>query len=485
MVLEENTWQPARLFPITGIGGADEQERRGTSALLAVVQSVREFGRALTSRCGAPGGVIETFIEVPFTLNDKKLRPDGLIRVSRGKRTWTALVEVKTGRNGLDPDQINNYLDIARDQGFDAVITISHEIAVTPGVHPVLVDKRKLRKVELFHLSWSRIHTEALIEQANNVVSDPDQAWILSEFVRFIESPKSGAWDFEDMGPRWVEVRDAAALQTLRANSDDALAVVSKFDQLLAFAAMELSRKLGVNVQQSLTKKERSDHALRIQAQSVLLANTGQLTGSLDVPDAAFGINIVVDLRANRVDCSGMFMAPTDGRPLTRINWLVRQLKDAPDDLMISASAARSRTPGSTRTLKEVRENPSLLLDDPQAEVRSFTLTLSAKSGTKRGQGRGSFVGSVTALVDSFYIGVVQYLKNWSPAAPKPKSAPSANAQEVAVVVNPGPQVATPPQIVGASPEPPADEDLSGAVGDPKVDDSQINSQRQKMPPFG
>lgn len=399
------------------------------------MQSVREFGRALTSRCGAPSGVIETFIEVPFTLNDKKLRPDGLIRVTRGKRTWTALVEVKTGRNGLDPVQINNYLDIARDQGFDAVITISHEVAVTPGVHPVLVDKRKLRKVDLFHLSWSRIHTEALIEQANNVVADPDQAWILSEFVRFVESPKSGAWDFEDMGPRWAEVRDAIAQSTLRANSQDTLSIVSKFDQLLAFAAMELSRRLGVYVQQGLTKKERSDHALRIQSQSNLLATTGCLTGALVVPDAAVGIDILVDLRANRVDCSGVLAAPTDGRALTRINWLLRQLKDAPDDLMISVSIARSRTSGPTHTLKDVKENPTLLLDDPKADIRSFTLTLSRKSGTKRGQGRGSFVGSVTDVVDNFYIDVVQYLKSWTAPAPKPRPAPVSNAQEVAVAV--------------------------------------------------
>ena len=117
MPMVDETWQPARLFPITGIGGADEQERRGCSALLAVIQSVREFGRTLTMRCGAPAGVIETFIEVPFVLNDLKFRPDGLIRVTRGQKSWTALVEVKTGRNDLKVDQITNYPDIRSGTG--------------------------------------------------------------------------------------------------------------------------------------------------------------------------------------------------------------------------------------------------------------------------------------------------------------------------------------------------------------------------------
>jgi hypothetical protein len=233
VVVTESKWQPARLFPITGIGGADEQERRGCSALMAVIQAVREFGRELTSRCGAPAGTIETYIEVPF--ENGKFRPDGLIRVTRGKTEWTALVEVKTGRVDLPADQVENYVDIARNQGFDAVITISHQVATTPGVHPVAVDKRKLHRVALFHLSWSRIHTEALIQQSAHTVSDPDQAWILSEFIRYLEEKKSGALDFEDMGPHWTKVRDACPLGTLRAADPETLDVVSRFDQLVAF----------------------------------------------------------------------------------------------------------------------------------------------------------------------------------------------------------------------------------------------------------
>jgi hypothetical protein len=48
---------------------------------------------------GAPAGSLQTFIEVPFQHGDKQCFPDGLIRVVRGQRQWTALVEVKTGGN--------------------------------------------------------------------------------------------------------------------------------------------------------------------------------------------------------------------------------------------------------------------------------------------------------------------------------------------------------------------------------------------------
>jgi hypothetical protein len=140
----EVDWERARLFPISGIGGPDEQERRAASALLAVVQAVREFGRAITLPMGAPAGRLSAFIEVPFNDGDKKLRPDGLIQVVFGQRTWTALVEVKTGRHELIASQIESYLDVARKQKFDALLTISNQVPATPGVHPVQLPKTKM-----------------------------------------------------------------------------------------------------------------------------------------------------------------------------------------------------------------------------------------------------------------------------------------------------------------------------------------------------
>ncbi len=54
-----DTWQEARLIPTSGINGGEEQERRATSALLAVMGSVKEFGRALTQPWRA-GRVVQT-----------------------------------------------------------------------------------------------------------------------------------------------------------------------------------------------------------------------------------------------------------------------------------------------------------------------------------------------------------------------------------------------------------------------------------------
>jgi hypothetical protein len=191
----------ARLIPTSGIrDNSEEQERRGTSALLAVMTSVKEFGQALTERAGAPAGRVETFIEVPFVAVGQRVYPDGLVRVSRGKPSWTALVEVKPGRNELRCEQLETYLDVARDAGFDALITISNEIPSVPGQHPTKIDKRKLKRVTRQHFAWSEVLTEAIIQKGHKGVADPDQAWILGELIRYLEHKKSGTLDF----PVWV-----------------------------------------------------------------------------------------------------------------------------------------------------------------------------------------------------------------------------------------------------------------------------------------
>lgn len=69
--MAEDGWRQARLIPTSGISGSDEAERRATSALLAVMGSVREFGHAIVRGLGAPAGQLGTFIEVPFKAADR------------------------------------------------------------------------------------------------------------------------------------------------------------------------------------------------------------------------------------------------------------------------------------------------------------------------------------------------------------------------------------------------------------------------------
>ena len=402
-----------------GIRNAEEQERRATSALLAVLSAVDQFGLAITKPFGALKGQFEAYIEVPFELADgRSVRPDGFIRTTRGKRLWTALIEVKTGSNKLSREQVEKYLGLAKEQGFDCVITISNQIARIPGEHPVAVDKRKLRKVALHHLSWSRVLTEAVLQKSHRGVEDPDQAWILGEVIRYLEHPNAGAVDFCDMGEHWVGVRDAVKNGTLRQTDKKAVEVAGKWEELISFAALRLGRKLGTDVQGVLSAKERQDISFRIANIVDAMVTRGLMPGALRIPNTVGDIALRADLRAQQIVVSVSIDAPKTGRATTRINWLLRQLKSTSPDVRLDSWGMRSRSSMSD-LLGNVRNNQSLLIPLDNREIVSFTVSLTRPMGLKRIVGKRSFIDSVLHTLDDFYGDVAQHLREWQPAAPK------------------------------------------------------------------
>lgn len=416
--VNEAAWHAARLIPTSGINGAEEQERRATSALLAVLSSVREYGKAITQPLGAPSSTLECFIEVPFQLGDRRLYPDGLVRAKRGSKSWTALVEVKTSTNKLEPQQLEDYLEIAREHGFDALITISNEIPATPGTHPTSVDGRKLRKVALHHYSWSEILTAAVMQKEHRGVADPDQAWILGELIRYLEHPKSGAMSFEDMGEHWVPIREGVSAGTLRASDKGVAEVVARFDALIRFAGLELGRQLGSEVLPVVPRAELADPKSRVNRLVSDLVKSGRMSADLRIPGTVSDMTVTADLRAGSVYCSFSVDAPKEGKPTTRVNWLLRQLRTASDSIRVEAIPQRASV-GPTELLSKAREDSSTLVPDSGREIKSFIVTVQTAMGAKRSVGRGGFIDSVMSCVNTSYSEVGQALKAWSATPPR------------------------------------------------------------------
>ncbi len=233
-----------------------------------------------------------------------------------------ALVEVKTGRSQLQQAQIEDYLDLAREQGFDCVLTISNQIARLPGEHPVSVDGRKLRRVALHHLSWSMVLTQAIMVKVHKGVKDDDQAWILGELIRYLEHPRAGAHDFDDMGEHWVSVREAAIAGTLRETDKNAAEVASRWEELLSFVVIRLGRHLGADVQKVLSRGDLKSPQLRIAGSIEGMSERAELDGVIRIPNAISDLGVVVDLRAQQVRCSVTVKSPSEGRAKTRVNWL-------------------------------------------------------------------------------------------------------------------------------------------------------------------
>ena len=281
------------------------------------------------------------------------------------------------------------------------------------------VDKRKLRKVALHHWSWTEVLAGAVMQKEFRGVADPDQAWILGELIRYLEHPRSGAMEFDDMGEAWVRVRDAVAASTLRSTNKGVDQVAARFDALLRFASLRLGRQLGTEVAPLLSRAELSNPSRRTQAMVTKLCGDGQLSGAIRIPDAVAPLTVTVDVRAGRVDCYVDIDAPREGRPATRVKWLVRQLANAPAGVRVEAYVAHARGSSAAGLLGAVRENPEMLVGPEGKDLRNFRVALSAPMGAKRGRGRGSFIDSVLSCVDTFYGDVLQDLKVWSATPPR------------------------------------------------------------------
>ena len=417
---DEAAWQRARLFPTVGISGAKEQEPRATSALLSVLPAVPSFGRALLKSLDAPAGSTAAFTEVRLRDGDGVSHvPDGAIVIEKGTRRWSALVEVKTGRNEVPPEQVVRYLDLARRFGFDALFTVSNQIVADPEELPYKLKGQKIGRLTVRHLSWWQVLTEAIIQHRFRGVDDPDQAWTLNELIRFLTDERSGASGFLGMGESWVKVRDGARDGTLKSSGSEALAASARWEQLIEYLCLNLSQELGVVVRAKQPRSKKP--ADRVVEASRSFAENGTLRGSVSVPGAVAPVELVADLKAKQLITSVPLLAPADGkRPLTRIKWLLRQLHEAPGDLRVDVRFP-NRSSGSSALLRDCREEPAnlLLASEPGCQPRSFVLALTKPIKAKSGSGSGSFVEEVRRQTVDFYRDIVQDLKPPPPSTPK------------------------------------------------------------------
>lgn len=421
---ELDAWQPARLFSVVGVGAGEEQEGRATSALIATMQAVRPFARAICARLAAPVGNFEGYVEVQYSQGESKVIPDAVLKVSRGSRVWTALLEVKTGNGKLRREQLENYLDVARKQKYDVVVSLSNDIPASPGELPVQVDRRKLAKVALRHLSWAEVAHEARMLLSHGGIEDDLQAWLLSEFLRYLDHPRSGAADFADMGRHWVAVRDAVTTGTLRASDQKALSVADTWVALSRHLALRLTAELGVTAKHILPRKLRTDPVARNAAVAERLAADGTFEAVLQIPYTASDLVVVADLRTNKVHCRTTLDAPNEGTAGRRLSWLLKQLDNAPGDLKVEAVFSE-RGNEACELLDTLRADPKVLTAGRTGAITSFALQQSFTMGSKRSGTATGFITSVKSATDTFYGSVVQPLREWVPAAPKQSEAPN------------------------------------------------------------
>lgn len=419
--------EPARLIPVV----ADtSKENRVASVSLSMITQVPALASALFSSIGQRIGkrtTIATYTEVVLPNAGEKTsdRPDGLIVLTSGKQSWKALVEAKIGNQKLNDDQIRRYIELAKLNDIDAVISISNEFVARADQHPLAIPKNLLRKVSLFHWPWMWIKTEAELLQIQEVVSDSEQKYLLNEFVRFLVHPSTGIEGFTQMNKEWREVVQSATQNASLKRTDDGVeGTVASWHQEQRDLCLLMAREVGQAVDLRLPKKYRDDPNLWLREDCARLVETWTLKCSLSVPNTVGDIEVVADLSRRSLTCSVRLQAPKDRKSTkARVNWLTRQLAKSTGENVLVRAIWPSRSRTTDATLLALRDDPVLIqTDNPKItpiafEVAQVTDSLGRFSGSR------VFIEEVEKLVPKFYEDVVQHLKQWLPGPPKPVSA--------------------------------------------------------------
>lgn len=412
----------ARLFPVLA---ETNRERRVASIFLAVLTQIPAFADDLFRTVGVRIGKrskIEAYIEVKLKNEPKgAYRPDGLVVVRNGRSCWSALIEAKIGRSMLDPEQVIHYLELAKENGINAVITISNEFVSHPSHSPVKISKNSLRKVELFHWSWSMIATQSQVLQYQSVVDDAEQSYLLAQFVDFITHPDTGMQRFTQMGPNWRELVQSVVidgkLQRGSPNVDEAVANWISEERDLC---LHLSTHIGRNVSARIERKLANDPASRLARGVATMADAHRLSSYLKVPDCASDISVSADLARKTITVSMWLKAPTDRvSTKARVNWVLRMLKSDDERLHL-----RALWPGrAVATMKDVavlRSDPGAIqAENAMLAPHSFEVVMVESTG-RRFSGAKTFIEDVERITLDFYDLVGAHLKEWQPSPPKP-----------------------------------------------------------------
>ena len=412
----------SRLFPVL----ADtSKEGRTLSILLSCFETVDNFGKSLLVDLGIKVGArtqIQTYTEVVLKKGgDKPVRPDGLIVVKSGSTTWTALVEAKVGNSDLNLEQLESYLEIAKLNGIDALITISNQFAPLPTHHPVQLSSAALKKAKVAHWSWMYLLTQATLQLGNDEITDREQRVILNEMVRFLSHPSAGVKGFDQMPAAWTDITNTVqAGGTISAKSDAAQEVVGAWYQETRDLSLILSRQLGEDVSVRVSRAHVRDPELRMKSDLQTLSSENCLRAEFDVPNTAGVIEVCADLRKRSVFASMRVAAPADRKSTkARLNWLVKQLQKSKPDGIHIRFIWPGRGQATQHPLTVLRERPEIA-EEADKVVSSFEVVFARDFGAKFAQ-RKNFIAELEQTLPEFYEQVGQHLKAWQPTAPKLK----------------------------------------------------------------
>ena len=336
------------------------------------------------------------------------------------------MIEAKIGADTLNLDQIQSYVELAKLNNVDSLITVSNQFSAFPGQHPVYTSRDDFH---VYHFSWMHLVTIAtLLLSESEEEFDGSTLLILKEMLRFFSHTNIDVRGFNRMTPHWERlISGIKAGRKFRTNDIEILETAASWQQEEQDLCLMLSRNLGVPVSLVVPRNYRDNHLAAMEDDTTSLVDSRNLAARFSIPNAAGSLDVWVDIGTRTINCSMTVKAPEDRRSYeARLNWLIRQLPEETPDLTYVRVKAQGIIPKQAR-LSDLREDSSKAKpDNPNVIPTSFRISVVSDLGP-RFAGRKTFIESLEKAVPDFYDGIVKHIKAW---VPPPPPGPATRAEE-------------------------------------------------------
>ncbi len=272
-----------------------------------------------------------SFLSVPEGSNKKggKFKLDGLLIIERNNEIIDAIgFEFKSGKNKIEPEQIDNYLKLAKAVGISKFITISNEYSSNPKLLPYSVKTSKA--VNVCHLSWNYILGMAniLVNDNDTNIEDIDQKNLMQEVIYLFNSPAFEIDNFKVLkGLKDIRSKIIEEKITAKSKIEDYLELLDSWIQEEKDLAVQLSVMLGVRVSIKIPKEVNSMDSRREQLKKQLI-DSKELKSEYIIPNAIDTIKTSYNILNNYISMYVTLKDKSSSLVNDRIIYLRESLKD-------------------------------------------------------------------------------------------------------------------------------------------------------------